>query len=145
MAQSNENGECDADTWEWHTVSDAETQRAPAAVYGLNSCDTCRKARNWLARFDIPHEFTDYREHRVAPELLSRWAHQLGGWDALINRASTTWRQLPTTRKSPGSEPEWLLLLKEYPQLVKRPVLVTADGVVSVGFTDNGWKKRFGR
>jgi arsenate reductase-like glutaredoxin family protein len=36
------------------------------------------------------------------------------------------------------------LLLKEYPALIKRPVLVTDDGAVSVGFTDNGWKKRFG-
>jgi len=35
-------------------------------------------------------------------------------------------------------------LIKEHPALVKRPVLVTDDGVVSVGFTDNGWKLRFG-
>ena len=27
---------------------------------------------------------------------------------------------------------------------IKRPVLVTDDGAVGVGFTDNGWKLRFG-
>jgi arsenate reductase-like glutaredoxin family protein len=37
------------------------------------------------------------------------------------------------------------LLLKEYPALVRRPVVVQADGAVSVGFTDNGFKKLFGR
>ena len=113
-------------------------------VYGLDTCDTCRKARNWLKRFEIAHAFVDYREHRVPPETLKAWAAQLGGWDKLINRASTTWRQLPEGRKSPGSDPEWTLLLKEHPALVKRPVLVTDDGTVSVGFTDNGWKLRFG-
>src|SRR5688572_18215519 len=100
-------------------------------VYGLDNCDTCRKARNWLVRFDVPHTFTDYRNERIAPDTLKAWAEQLGGWDALINRASTTWRTLAPNRKSPASAPEWLLLLKEYPQLVKRPVVVTPDGVVS--------------
>lgn len=113
-------------------------------VYGLDACDTCRKARNWLKRFDIAHAFVDYRDQRVPAETLKAWAAQLGGWDKLINRASTTWRQLPEARKAPASDPEWTLLIKEHPALVKRPVLVTDDGAVSVGFTDNGWKLRFG-
>lgn len=113
-------------------------------VYGLSNCDTCRKARNWLQRFGIAHDFVDYREQRQPPATLKAWAGQLGGWEKLVNKASTTWRQLPEARKSPGSDPEWFLLLKEYPQLVKRPVLATDDGTVSVGFTDNGWKLRFG-
>ena len=113
-------------------------------VYGLESCDTCKKARNWLKRFEIGHTFVDYRANRVPPETLKAWAAQLGGWEKLINKASTTWRQLPEGRKAPGSDPEWTLLLKEHPALVKRPVLVTADGTVSVGFTDNAYKLRFG-
>ena len=112
-------------------------------LYGLGNCDTCRKARNWLKRFEIEHEFIDYREQRIEPATLKAWADQLGGWDALINRASTTWRTLLPNRKSPGSDPEWQLLLKEYPQLIKRPVTLTADGVVSVGFKDALYKKRF--
>ncbi|HAI59990.1 MAG TPA: arsenate reductase [Xanthomonadaceae bacterium] len=113
-------------------------------LYGLAACDTCRKARLWLDRSGIAHAFVDYREQRQSPETLKGWAAQLGGWDRLINKAGTTWRQLPDARKAPGSDPEWLLLLKEHPALIKRPVLVTADGVVSVGFTDNAYKARFG-
>ena len=112
-------------------------------LYGLPNCDTCRKAQNWLTRFGIEHQFIDYRAHRVEPSVLKEWAKQLGGFDALINRASTTWRTLAPNRKTPGSEPEWLLLLKEYPLLIKRPVTVTADGVVSAGFNDTIYKKRF--
>ena len=114
------------------------------ALYGLDNCDTCKKAKNWLTRFGIAHQFVDYRAQRQSPETLKRWAKQLGGWDKLINRASTTWRTLPEPRKSPQSDPEWTLLLKEYPALIKRPVVVTDDGAVSVGFTDNGFKQRFG-
>ncbi|MET0226052.1 MAG: glutaredoxin domain-containing protein, partial [Dokdonella sp.] len=39
-------------------------------VYGLDKCDTCKKARNWLDRKQVAHEFIDYREHRVAPATL---------------------------------------------------------------------------
>ena len=113
-------------------------------VYGLANCDTCRKARNWLGRFEIAHDFVDYRDQRLPPATLKAWAEQLGGWDKLVNRASTTWRQLPDARKSPATDPEWTLLIKEHPALVKRPVLVTDDGVVGVGFSDNSWKLRFG-
>ena len=113
-------------------------------LYGLDNCDSCRKARNWLARFDVAHAFVDYRAQRVAPEMLKDWAAQLGGWDKLVNRASTTWRTLPEPRKTPRSDPEWTLLIKEYPALVKRPVVVREDDAVSVGFTDNGFKQKFG-
>ena len=112
-------------------------------LYGLANCDGCRKARNWLTRFGVAHDFVDYRDQRVPADTLKDWAQQLGGWQKLVNRASTTWRNLPEPRKTPHSDPEWTLLIKEYPQLVKRPVVVTEDGVVSVGFTDNAFKQRF--
>ncbi|MGH8084965.1 MAG: Spx/MgsR family RNA polymerase-binding regulatory protein [Lysobacter sp.] len=113
-------------------------------LYGLKNCDTCGKARKWLDRFGVAYEFIDYREHRQSPETLVEWKDKLGGWDAMINKSSTTWRQLPEHRKSPGSDAEWKLLLKEYPQLIRRPVVVTDDGQVSQRFSDNGFKQRFG-
>jgi Spx/MgsR family transcriptional regulator len=113
-------------------------------LYGLSNCDTCKKARNWLQRFGIEHEFVDYREQRASPQMLLAWRDALGGWDAMINRSSTTWRTLPEARKAPGSDAEWKLLLKEHPTLIKRPLVITTDGVVTQGFTDNGFKLRFG-
>jgi len=115
-----------------------------STLFGLQACESCKKARNWLERLDLAYVFVDLRAERQSPETLKAWATQLGGWDRLVNKAGTTWRQLPETRKVPGSTPEWLLLLKEHPALIKRPVLVTADGVVSVGFSDNAYKARFG-
>ena len=113
-------------------------------LYGLASCDACRKARKWLERSGIAHTFIDYREQPRSPEMLGRWSQQAGGFDAIINKASTTWRTLPANRKAPGSTAEWQLLLREYPQLIRRPVIVTADGVMTQGFSDKGFKQRFG-
>jgi Spx/MgsR family transcriptional regulator len=114
-------------------------------LYGLPTCDTCRKARNWLARFDIPFDFVDYRAEPVPAAVLQDWARQLGGWDKLVNKSSTTWRTLLPQRRNPASDAEWLLLIKEHPALVRRPVLVTEDGAVSVGFSDTAYKRRLGR
>ena len=113
-------------------------------LYGLSNCDTCKKARNWLQRFGVEHGFVDYRDNRQPAATLADWAKQAGGWDTLINKSSTTWRQLPPTRKSPGSDAEWQLLLKEHPQLIRRPVVVMDDGTMTQGFSDNGFKKLFG-
>ncbi|HLM53100.1 MAG TPA: Spx/MgsR family RNA polymerase-binding regulatory protein [Pseudoxanthomonas sp.] len=115
-----------------------------AILYGLKNCDTCKKALRWLERFGVAHAFVDYREQRQSPDTLFRWAQAVGGWDSLINRSSTTWRQLPDSRRSPGSDAEWRLLLREYPQLIRRPLVVADDGSISQGFSDNGFKKRFG-
>ena len=114
-------------------------------VYGLPNCDTCKKARNWLDRFHVAYEFVDYRAQPVPAATLKVWAAQLGGWEKLVNKSSTTWRNLLPQRKDPGpgSDPEWTLLLKEYPALIRRPVVVQSDSSVSLGFSDNAFKKLF--
>ena len=92
----------------------------------------------------MPYAFVDYRDDKPSPETLVEWAGKAGGFDALVNKSSTTWRQLPDGRKAPGSQAEWKLLLREHPQLVRRPVVVSDDGTFSQGFSDNGFKKLFG-
>ena len=112
-------------------------------LYGLNTCDTCRKAKAWLKQNGIAHEFIDYRNNPVDSATLKAWAAKVGGWTKLVNRSSTTWRFLDDAQKSPSGDAEWLALIAANPALVKRPVLQTADGAVSVGFTESSYKLRF--
>jgi len=111
-------------------------------LYGLATCDTCRKARNWLDREKIAYEFVDYREHPIPATTLKTWSRVVGGWDKLVNKSSTTWRNLPEARRSPESDPEWTLLIKEYPALVRRPVAVQGDSV-HIGFRNDGYRKLY--
>jgi Spx/MgsR family transcriptional regulator len=112
-------------------------------IYGLDTCDTCKKARNWLDRKQVAYEFIDYRAHPIPATTLKEWAPALGGWEKLVNRASTTWRNLPDARKSPGSAAEWILLIKEYPALIRRPLVVLEDGSVQQGFSDTLFTRIF--
>ncbi|HEX4481587.1 MAG TPA: Spx/MgsR family RNA polymerase-binding regulatory protein [Rudaea sp.] len=112
-------------------------------VYGLQKCSTCDKARKWLGKHKVAHAFVDYRDNRIEGSLLKDWAKQAGGWESLVNRTGTTWRNLLPNRKAPASDPEWLLLIKEYPALVRRPVVVFDDGTMSVGFTDKKFREMF--
>jgi Spx/MgsR family transcriptional regulator len=110
-------------------------------LYGLDNCDTCKKARKWLQQAGVAHEFIDYRKTPVSGETLKSWAAQLG-WDAMINRSGTTWRGLLPNRKNPGSDPEYVLLVRENPSLVRRPVTVIGDQV-HLGFSHGMFEKLF--
>lgn len=113
-------------------------------LYGLDKCDTCRKARNWLDRQGIVFDFVDCRMQRPEPETLRGWASQGGGWEKLVNKAGTTWRNLLPQRRSPGSDAEWTLLIREYPGLLRRPVVVRDGMLLGVGFNDRQFKVWFG-
>ena len=57
-----------------------------------------KKARAWLNAHGIAYEFHDYKKAGIAPDKLAGWAQQ-AGWEVLLNRAGTTFRQLPDAAK----------------------------------------------
>ncbi|MCW9034893.1 MAG: Spx/MgsR family RNA polymerase-binding regulatory protein [Rhodospirillales bacterium] len=102
-------------------------------VYGLQNCDTCRKAKKWLEAEAIDFEFLDLRKSPVDAETLKDWLSSLGA-DRLVNRRGTTWRGLSDVQK--GAEGDALVaLLLAQPAIMKRPIFLTHNGV-SVGFDD---------
>src|SRR5690606_7574516 len=124
-------------------ASRAQERNMTTTLYGLKNCDTCRKARKWLDRFNVPHEFIDYRDDKPTPEMLVEWARQAGGFESLVNKSSTTWRQLPDHVKPAPPAAEGRRLLREYPQRVRRLVVATECGFMSQGFSNSGFKMRF--
>ena len=100
-------------------------------VYGIKQCDTCRKALKWLERQGIEHRFHDIRSDGLRPELVQDWLDSSFA-NSLINRRSTTWRQLNDEQRLYTGD-DLLELLLEYPTLIKRPVFVT-DQIIAVGF-----------
>jgi len=100
-------------------------------VYGIRQCDTCRKALAWLEQNAIEHRFHDFRADGLEPGLLRGWLDSEFS-DRLINRRSTTWRQLGEEQRQAQGD-ALLHLLLQYPTLIKRPVFVR-DRIVAVGF-----------
>ena len=101
-------------------------------LYGIDSCDTCRKARQWLATAGIDHSWTDLRRDGVDRTRLERWRAALGD-SALINRRSKTWRDFDADMRA-RAEADPVPVLLEHPTLIKRPILETATDTLA-GFS----------
>lgn len=88
-------------------------------IYGLANCDKTRAAR----KAHPGAGFVDVRAAGLPADLLSRVLATFG--DRAVNRASTTWRQLPEAdRALPLPE-----LLLRHPTLLKRPLIDHGDRI----------------
>ncbi len=103
-------------------------------VFGISNCDTVKKARTWLTANGQDYVFHDFKKLGVPAEQLPQWLAAVG-WEKLVNRKGTTWRQLePATQAAIKDDASASALMLAHPSVIKRPVVVWADGVVSVGF-----------
>lgn len=82
-------------------------------IYGIKTCDTCRKAAKALP----DASFRDIRAEPLDESERAEFLAQFG--EALINRSSTTWRGLPEQERTRTPQE----LLTAHPTLMKRPVI----------------------
>lgn len=103
-------------------------------VYGLKTCETCRKALAGLDGGGHKPAFVDIRAEPSVAGLIPGWISAVGA-AKIVNRASMTWRKLPDADRARADDPAKLAgLLDEHRTLIKRPVIVTG-GSVHVGWT----------
>jgi arsenate reductase len=102
-------------------------------LYGIPNCDTVKKARRWLDEHGVPYRFHDFRKDGLDISTLKTWLNH-EEWEALVNRRSTTWRELPLAVTQNLDEARALDLMQQHPTLIKRPVLQSPTHVV-VGFS----------
>lgn len=102
-------------------------------IYGINNCDTMKKARAWLKDQGLEYSFHDYKKNGLNAELLRAWVNQLG-WEALINRRGTSWRALSEADREHIDETSAIALMLHNPSLIKRPLL-DINGRYLAGFS----------
>ena len=102
-------------------------------VFGIKSCDTCRKARKYFADNDIEYRFHDVRDDGLHLQMLERWATRLD-WEKLLNKKSLTWRKIPDVDRAGMTKERAFSLMLEHPTLLKRPVLESPE-FMAVGFS----------
>ncbi len=117
-----------------NTLATPATVPPTLTVYGIPNCDTVKKARLWLAAQGVDYVFFDFKKMGVPADKLPGWLTALG-WDKLVNRKGTTWRKLDIATQAGVVDADAAsALILAHPSVVKRPVVVWADGQISVGF-----------
>ena len=113
----------------------------PVTLYGISNCDTIKKARNWLTQHQVEFSFHDYRKQGLDPALLKHWVEVLG-WETLLNKRGTTWRQLSPEVQSSIDKAAAIDIMLDNPAIIKRPLLVK-DEKRYVGFSDDTYSQIF--
>ena len=111
-------------------------------IYGIKNCDTMKKARAWLDDNGVAYAFHDYKTEGIDKATLERWAKDVG-WEALLNRAGTTFRKLPEREREHVTEKKAIALMLEQPSMIKRPV-ADVGGKLIVGFKPEAYANAFG-
>jgi arsenate reductase len=113
-----------------------------ALLLGIPNCDTMKKARAWLDAAGVAYRFHDYRKAGVDEALLRDWVARLG-WQAVLNRAGTTFRKLPEAERADLTPDRAVALMLAQPAMIKRPMLVHGE-VLEAGFRPERYAAIFG-
>ncbi|GAA5645445.1 ArsC family reductase [Vibrio proteolyticus] len=95
-------------------------------MYGIPNCDTIKKAKKWLEAEGIDYQFHDYRKQGVDPAMVTTFCDALG-WENVVNKRGTTYRQLPQEQKDSLDTTSAIELLVANPAMIKRPILLVDD------------------
>jgi arsenate reductase (glutaredoxin) len=112
-------------------------------IYGIKNCDTMKKARAWLDKRGVDYDFHDYKTEGIDRARLEGWCKS-AGWEALLNRAGTTFRKLPDKDKAGLDARKAVALMLAQPSMIKRPVLEKGDGNLLIGFKPDTYEQAFG-
>jgi Spx/MgsR family transcriptional regulator len=110
-----------------------------AIVYGIPNCDSVKKARAWLTEQGLEHVFHDFKKQGVPEAQLQQWLDACG-WELVLNRKGTTWRQLDAaTQAAVQDAASARALMLQQASVIKRPVIAWPSGAVTVGYQPQQW------
>lgn len=99
-------------------------------LYGIPTCDTCKKALKSLQAAGCDVSFRDIRKDPLTAAEIDRFVAEFG--DRLINKTSTTYRGFSDFLKA--SEPEAQIAAQ--PTVMKRP-LIESGGRLWLGWGED--------
>ncbi len=111
-------------------------------VYCYSRCSTCNKALKWLDDNKIKYEQIDIKENHP-DEMTLRQLYKKSGLSLkkFFNTSGQLYCEMELSKKLPDmSEDEMYKLLASDGMLVKRPLLITEDTVLT-GFKEEDWRK----
>lgn len=108
-------------------------------------CSTCQKAKAWLEERSISYDLRDIKQNNPTAEELTAWYQKSGlPLKKFFNTSGLQYKALGLKDKLPEmSEADQLALLATDGMLVKRPLLV-GDDFVLTGFRPAEWETKLG-
>ena len=108
-------------------------------------CSTCQKAKAWLDQRGISYDLRDIKQDNPTAEELAAWYQKSGlPLKKFFNTSGLQYKALGLKDKLPEmSEADQLALLATDGMLVKRPLLVGEDFVLT-GFRPAEWETKLG-
>lgn len=105
-------------------------------------CSTCKKALKWVEETGSAVQIRSIREENPTVEELRKWHEESGlPLKRFFNTSGNLYKEMKLKDRLPGmSEEEQYQLLSTDGMLVKRPLLVTENGVCP-GFQQERWEK----
>jgi len=106
-------------------------------------CSTCKKAKKWLDDHGVKYTDRHIVENNPSYEELKAW-HQKSGLPLkkFFNTSGLLYKEMNLKDKLPTmSEEEMLRLLASNGMLVKRPLMVAEDTILT-GFKEADWAER---
>ena len=110
-------------------------------LYGIKNCDTMKKTFQWLDAQNVAYEFHDYKKHGIDKNVVSQAINQ-HGWENVLNKRGTTWRNLEDGIKTNMDNIKALQVAEENPSIVKRPLLLYKNQTY-LGFKQEIYEKIF--
>ena len=106
-------------------------------------CSTCQKAKKWLDAQEISYTERHIEEENPTYEELKKWRARSGlPIKKFFNTSGMLYKEMQLKDKLPQmSEDEQLKLLATNGMLVKRPVIVDGDTVLT-GFREKEWEEK---
>ena len=104
-------------------------------------CSTCQKAKKWLDENGIPYTQRNIKEENPTYEELKKWYSMSGlPLKKFFNTSGLLYKSMNLKEKLPAmTEEEQLLLLASDGMLVKRPLIVNGETVLT-GFREAEWE-----
>ena len=112
-------------------------------IYCYSKCSTCKKALAWLEEHRLDHQVMDIKADHPDEQTLRLYYERSGlPLKRFFNTSGIQYREQELSKKLPGmSEEEQLRLLASDGMLVKRPLLVGEDFVLT-GFREEEWRQK---
>jgi len=92
-------------------------------IYGIKSCNSVKKAFDWLNQNNISYEFHDYKKEGANLAVLELFVEKFG-WEKVLNRKGTTWRKLSEEEQGKVKDDESAIkIMLEKTSIIKRPLI----------------------